>query len=210
MNSASGQPLLAILGAGDSRRMGRPKLLLQTGGVPHLHKILETAREAGIQDYRVACQAAHLRALRGLGLPASRLHPVPETLRARGPIGSLASLLAAIRDAAIRDTHSSPGASPQLPGYAGLVVWPVDHPRVQVATVQALLVAPGNLRVPCHEGRGGHPVWVGAEHWERLLRLAEEGGTLRDLFHEKQAQVHRLEVDDPGILHNLNRPEDLG
>ena len=196
------RPLLAILGAGDSRRMGRPKILLETGGHPHLLQILETAQAAGISDYLIACQADHLSALETLGLPASHLHPVPSSLRARGPIGSLASLLG--------DTHALSQFSPEGLVPEGLMLWPVDHPHVQVATLEALLAAPGPLRVPIHQARRGHPVWIASALWPRIGALADQGKTLKTLFHEHQAQVTWVPVRDEGVVRNLNQPEDLG
>jgi CTP:molybdopterin cytidylyltransferase MocA len=39
-----------VLGAGESRRFGRPKLTLQYGGVPFIRRAVDAAAEAGCAD----------------------------------------------------------------------------------------------------------------------------------------------------------------
>jgi CTP:molybdopterin cytidylyltransferase MocA len=206
----SGRSLLAILGAGDSRRMGRPKILLPHQGRPILLHILATARAAGLSDYLIACRDIHLAPLKTLRIPPSHLHPVPEAQRARGPIGSLASLLG---DSRALSQFSSEGLA-----LSGLMVWPVDHPNVQTATLKALLQASGPLRVPVFQGnrpdpqkpgRRGHPVWIASSLWPRVQELAAKGDSLKTLFRERENEVSWVDVPDEGILRNLNRPEDL-
>lgn len=204
--------LLAVLGAGDSRRMGQAKILMETGGQPNLLHILDSARAAGISEALIACRDTHLSSLQSLGLPRQSLYPVPETLRALGPIGSLTALLSRLQ-APKGDTHSLSGDPPEKPSPQGLItgilVWPVDHPWVLPSTLKSLLLAGGPLRVPTHGGRRGHPVWVGREFFAGIPELAKEGKTLRALFQEPEARVTFVPVSDPGILRNLNRPEDV-
>ena len=42
------------------------------------------------------------------------------------------------------------------------LVWPVDIPFVAPATVRTIVMHDGTIVVPTHNGRGGHPLRLGA------------------------------------------------
>lgn len=86
-----------------------------------------------------------------------------------------------------------------------------DMPRVRPASALALLARFSTLDasaviVPVHRGRRGHPVLFGAAHFPALLNLAGDRGARAVL---EAATVTRVEVDDPGILLDIDTPEDL-
>jgi molybdenum cofactor cytidylyltransferase len=87
------------------------------------------------------------------------------------------------------------------------LAWPVDHPRVTVATVRAVIASAGRDRivVPCHGGRGGHPTAFGADTFAELAAAARA----RDVVAADPARVVRLAVDDPGVVRDVDVPEDL-
>lgn len=86
-----------------------------------------------------------------------------------------------------------------------------DMPEVKSATVQAVrdaLRAGASIVIPCHEGRRGHPVGFSVEHRAALLELAGDEGARR-VVGSNSDLVLELAVDDPGVLADVDTPEDL-
>jgi CTP:molybdopterin cytidylyltransferase MocA len=98
-------------------------------------------------------------------------------------------------------------------GVRGAAVLPVDHPRVQSATISALLEAfretGAPIVRPIHGGRPGHPVLFGRAVWGELDAPDLESGA-RDVVHRHHAEIHEVPVDDPGIVIDVNTPEEYG
>lgn len=91
----------------------------------------------------------------------------------------------------------------------GWVVALADMPWIAVSTVEAVARAVDQgapLAAPYYRGQRGHPVGFGAAHREALVGLDGDTGA-RALF-SSQA-VTRIEVDDPGILRDVDTPADL-
>ena len=178
-----------ILAAGASRRMGRPKALLEHQGRTFLTHIVHTARAAGADAVTVVAGP-----------------PDGERIRARLPVGA----------AVTWNPDPSRGmlSSVQV-GLANLpartqaaLVWPVDVPLVKVDTVERVVqAAPGRIVIPRHEGRGGHPVRIPQRVFGAILALPPES-SLRAFFHENAAQVTWIDVDDPGCATDIDTPED--
>lgn len=62
---------------------------------------------------------------------------------------------------------------------------------------------------PYHHGRSGHPVLFGRLYWPALCELdGDEGARHLILQHAKRHK--RVEVDDLGVLLDVDRPADLG
>jgi len=87
-------------------------------------------------------------------------------------------------------------------------VWPADHPAVKPATIAALVAAADAARVwiPCSQGRRGHPALVGGELRGDVLALPRGNG-LRELWRARADAVSELPVEDPGVVANVDTPE---
>lgn len=95
----------------------------------------------------------------------------------------------------------------QAPGY---LIALADMPWVRVETVRAVvdaLVRGADVAAPFYQGRRGHPVGFAGSWRERLLALRDDRGA-RDLL-AKETDIYRLECDDPGVLADIDRPEDV-
>ena len=90
-----------------------------------------------------------------------------------------------------------------------VLVLPVDHPLVSPHTIKALAAAhrqdPARIVIPVHQGRKGHPVLFPRPVVEELHGCA----TLREVVRRDSERLRLVEVDDEGILFNLNTPADL-
>lgn len=92
----------------------------------------------------------------------------------------------------------------------GWVIGLADMPQVQPATIRAVadtLMSGAPLCAPFHGGRRGHPVGFSVAFREQLARLEGDQGA-RGILHEHAAELVRIEVDDPGILFDIDLPED--
>ncbi|OAJ53117.1 molybdopterin-guanine dinucleotide biosynthesis protein MobA [Paraburkholderia ginsengiterrae] len=91
----------------------------------------------------------------------------------------------------------------------GWIVALADMPRIAATTIENVartLDAGASLVAPFYQGQRGHPVGFGAEHRDALLALDGDTGAKSLLMSQL---VTRLEVDDPGILRDVDTPEDL-
>ena len=92
---------------------------------------------------------------------------------------------------------------------SAVMVFPVDHPLVKVATIRAIIDShdehPDRIIIPVHNGRKGHPVIFPRKVIEELFSLY----TLRDIVRKDDERLQLTEVDDEGILLNMNTPEDF-
>jgi molybdenum cofactor cytidylyltransferase len=92
---------------------------------------------------------------------------------------------------------------------AGWIVALADMPYLKPATIRALLDAlrdGADIAAPVHEGRRGNPVAFGRIHLPALLQLSGDVGARRLL---QDFPVQLVEVNDPGIHIDIDRPQDL-
>jgi len=93
------------------------------------------------------------------------------------------------------------------PDAEGVLFTLVDHPAVSPATIHALLA--GNrplVRVPRFGNRRGHPIWFSRELIPEFLALPETGAA-RDVVRSHAAETEFLDLDDPGILADIDDAE---
>jgi molybdenum cofactor cytidylyltransferase len=91
----------------------------------------------------------------------------------------------------------------------GWIVALADMPRIQVATIEAVaraLDGGAPIVAPFYKGQRGHPVGFSAEHRDALLALDGDSGARALLTSQR---VMRLDVDDDGILRDVDTPADL-
>jgi molybdenum cofactor cytidylyltransferase len=182
-----------ILAAGESRRMGSPKPLLELAGETFVDRLVLTLS--------VACSPVIVV----LGWEPERIRAgirrVEQAKIVVNPdyaLGQLSSLQCGI------------AAAPA--GVEGLIFTPVDYPAVLPSTVVRLARAfearaPNQLVfLPRCQERSGHPVCVSRELFAEFLALGPEAAA-RDVIHRHAEQTVYVEVDDPGILLDVDDPE---
>jgi CTP:molybdopterin cytidylyltransferase MocA len=93
----------------------------------------------------------------------------------------------------------------------GVLFTPVDYPSVLAATIESLVVAFGRASapvvVPQYGGRRGHPVVISRGVVSEILALPVSGQA-REVIRRHRAGTVFVDVDDPGILADVDRPED--
>ncbi len=182
-----------VLAAGQSRRMGRNKLLLPWGNTTVLGQTLANVHAAGFHDVVVVTGHEGEEVTRETG-QSSSIRMVHNTNYAKGMLTSV--------QAAVRTLPESVEAALVVLG---------DQPMVGPAILEQLLAAyaagPQGLVAPTTHGRRGNPVLIDRRYFAELLALPPEGAP-RLLLERHPDDVRLLDVTDEVIVHDLDRPEE--
>ena len=94
------------------------------------------------------------------------------------------------------------------PDADGVLFTLADHPAVRPQTIAALLASgpPAPLRIPRHLGRRGHPIFFSRALAAEFLALPVSVPA-REVVTRHAAEIAYLDVDDPGILADIDDPE---
>lgn len=93
----------------------------------------------------------------------------------------------------------------------GWIVALADMPRIRpetIARVAQVLMAGADIVAPSHQGDRGHPVAFSRRFRDELQLMSGDSGA-RAIVQRNQALVKLVEVDDPGILLDIDRRTDL-
>jgi len=107
--------------------------------------------------------------------------------------------------------HSLAAGVAASPGASGWVIALADMPYIKDATIAgvARAVAAGALMAaPFHRDRRGHPVGFNAGLYAELVALQGDRGA-RELLARHARALTRIDVDDAGILLDVDTPADL-
>jgi len=193
------RPAVVVLAAGRGSRFGGPG-----------HKLAQPLGESFNGDSLLAVSLRHAIAT---GLPVVVV-TTPE-------LAPIALEQMAARDVVIISGHDERGRPlPVGMGHSiaagvgaagdaeGWLILPADMPLIQPASI--LAVAQGLQNSPvCYaqfRGRQGHPVAFGTELYSELVGLKGDEGARRVV---SRYPAHAIEVDDPGVLVDLDTPADF-
>jgi molybdenum cofactor cytidylyltransferase len=183
-----------ILAAGESKRMGEPKLLLPWGeGSTIIRQVCETVLAADLVD-TVAVTGAWRGEVEAelADLPLRLVHN-PEY--AEGEM--LSSVLAGL-DA----LHAEDAACLVVLG---------DQPALEPGVIHRLLDAyargAGRIVAPEYAGQRGHPVLIDRVYWD-ALRALPGGGAPRDVLRAHPGDVATIPIDTDAVIVDIDTPED--
>jgi molybdenum cofactor cytidylyltransferase len=189
-----------LLAAGTSSRMQGPnKLLIPVEGTAVVARICSTALKTELNPFIVV-----------LGHERGEVRGALESLRDAHPSrlyfvinpdyreGRLSSVKAAVR---------------ALPGECTAAMFlRGDQPWITAGLICAIIrefrKKGASLAFPTYKGRKGSPTLFARAHFQRLLSLRGDRGTL-EMVNELWDDAAKLEVDDPHCLMGVDTPEDL-
>ena len=99
----------------------------------------------------------------------------------------------------------------QRRGAAGWIIALADMPSIASGTIKAVvreLEAGRELVAPVYQGQRGHPVGLGKRFGAQLAALDGDAGA-RDIIGAHKSELTLIECDDPGVLQDIDRREDL-
>lgn len=183
----------ALLAAGEGTRFGAAsnKLLAEVEGAPIVRRAATTLTDTAVESALAVLghQAEEVaEALDGL--------PLQTTVNPQYKQGQATSVVRAVSWAERQDANA-------------LLIALGDMPWVQTDTCEQLLEGwreGHDVVVPTYDGQRGNPVVFDERLFAELGAVAGDSGG-RQLF--AKHDVHRLAVDDPGVLRDIDRPEDL-
>lgn len=172
-----------ILAAGRSRRLPFPKALAEFGGKTALAIAVENCE--GLETPLVV-----------LGCHARRVRPaVPADARAilnrAWREGQLTSLQCALR---------------HVPKKCAFLIYPVDQPLLQKATIQKLVRAFGTRKsahqivMPRYKRTDGHPVIISSGVRKEFFQAE----TAREVVYRCPERIRTIEVDTPSVYEDFN------
>jgi molybdenum cofactor cytidylyltransferase len=181
-----------ILAAGESKRMGVAKLLLPLGKSTVIEEVLQAVLASSVDRTIVVLGADRepLEAILGK-------YPVRTVFNADYRTGMLSSIRAGMS-----------GLSPET--RAALIVLG-DQPGISPKTINRIIESYNNtgkgLVLPVYRNSGGHPLLVDLKYRPDIEKLDPAVG-LRELLALFPRDVLRVDVDDPGVLSDLDTSED--
>jgi len=180
-----------VLAAGLSRRMGRPKLLLEFKGRPVIRHAVERVIAAGLHPVLVVTGAEHdalARALAGLEVQLA-VNPTPESGQGSS-VGVGVSALPAGTDAVLIALGDQPGVPAE----------------VIPALIEALKQPGKAIAAPRYADGLGNPVLFGSSVFQELLALGGDRGA-RSVIERDPSRLAVVEVASP-MPRDIDTPED--
>lgn len=181
-----------ILAAGSSRRMGSQKLLLPLGQSTIIETVVDNVLNSSLDQVMVVLGANQTEIRDVLGN-----RPVHFCHNKEHKKGMLSSVRCGIR---------------ALPADAlTALIYLGDQPGIPPSITNSVLLAYSEelygIVIPVFEHRRGHPLLVDMKYRKEIEQLDLEEG-LRSLRHHFPEDVLEVEVEEPGILVDIDTPAD--
>lgn len=191
------QPFRAIAvvtAAGSAERFGGRKLLASVDGEPLLDRTIRALLDGGVSEVIVVVgtdgRAELERDVNAMN--DARVRPVENHDPSRGMFSSIQDGVATASGDA-------------------LLIMPGDMPFVRSETVRAIIAAYRErpaIVSPRYRGKRGHPVAMPLALREEI-RATPSGATLHDVIKKHADARVDLDVDDPGVVRDVDTPADL-
>ena len=182
-----------VLAAGMSRRMGTPKQLLRIGGETILGRTLKNVRASNVSEIVLVLGHAAESVEKTIATDDLKIVRNPEYQDGMGT--SLRAGLAAV------DADAE-----------GALIILADQPWVVSETLSRLIALHQESRpqiiIPMHRGFRGNPVLLDRSVFPEVQALHGDVGC-RAIFGDHTENILKLEVDDPGILLDIDSRDEL-
>ncbi len=181
-----------ILAAGESRRMGQPKLLLPFGEKTIIETIVEKVVSSRVDNTLVVLGSEREEVEQKI-----KNFPVQVAFNADYPNGMLSSVLCGLRTLP-EDTQA-------------VVVVLGDQPSVSKEVIDKIVDAyqktGKGIVLPVFKKERGHPVIIDMKYKDEIERLSPDIG-LRGTVYSHPEDILEVEVDTPNILKDIDDEAD--
>ncbi len=181
-----------ILAAGESKRMGEPKMLMPWGKSTVLQTVISTFQAASVKDILVVTGGAHQQVEALIG------KTVETVFNENYQTGEMLSSIQL-------------GLSVKMREASAALICLGDQPQVEERSVRqicnAFLAQKSQIVVPSYQMQRGHPWLVARPLWDELIAM-KAPKTPRDFLTKHSRAIHYVVVDTSNILADLDTPED--
>lgn len=181
-----------ILAAGESKRMGEPKMLMPWGKSTVLQTVISTFQASGIKDILVVTGGARQQIE---GLIGKTVQTVFNEDYKNGEMLSSIQL----------------GLSVKMREASAALICLGDQPQVEERSVRsicnAFLETKSQIVVPSYQMQRGHPWLVARPLWDEILAM-KSPKTPRDFLRKHARTIHYVLVNTPSVIADLDTPED--
>lgn len=182
-----------VLAAGQSRRMGQPKLVMPLGDRTVIERVVLDIQAGGIDKIIVVTGGAK--------------EAIEEALKESG----VRIVFNPLFDQTEMITSLQAGIRTLSPGCQAMLIALGDQPSIEPEVIRLILnqydIQRAKLIIPSYQMRRGHPWLVARDLWDELLALHEDQ-SMRDFLHSHEEEITYVNVESPSILRDLDTPED--
>lgn len=181
-----------ILAAGESKRMGKPKLLLPFGAKTIIETVIDSVIKSDIDEVMVV-----------LGSNAENIaekirnYPLITTVNPNFRDGMLSSIQWGF-EAITEDTKA-------------VLIMLGDQPLIPSSVINRIIEAYGQtgkgIILPVYNKRRGHPILIALKYRAEIKQINPNTG-LRALIHNHTEDILEIDVNAPGILKDIDTVED--
>jgi len=183
-----------VLAAGESKRFGRNKLIEPLLGKPMIRWTVEAAVNSIVDEVIVV-----------LGFEAHKVRRVIEDLPCKFILNKNYS--AGMSSSVKLGVKQVAGKS------EAVVIIPGDCPLIDENSINKVIEAFREKCLPIviatYGGRRGHPILISRELFDEVMKISEKTFGLKYVIKKYESKIFHVEVDNPGILLDIDNPEDL-
>jgi len=181
-----------ILAAGESKRMGFPKMLLSFNGTTMIETVIGNVTRSNVDNVLIVL-GANSDAITGLDINMSVRYCYNDSYKE----GMLSSVLCGFRN---------------LPSdFEAVLVFQGDQPLIPPNVINKVIetyrLSGKGIVIPVYNGKRGHPLLIDKKYNDEIEKLNTREG-LRSLAYQFSDDVLEVETDDPGILRDFDTYEE--
>ena len=180
-----------VLAAGESKRMGQPKMLLPWGNTTVIGKVVKTLIDAKVNHIKVVIGGAYTG--------------IEEALKAY-PVNYIFN-----QDYANEEMLKSAqlGLTALNNDINAALIVLGDQPQIEVEVVKTILqryaASHHKIIVPSYKMHKGHPWLIDQALWQEIIELTSPH-TLRDFLEKHSDRIDYIDVNTPSVLQDLDTP----
>ena len=182
-----------ILAAGQSKRMGQPKMLLPWQNTTVLGSVIETLQQAGVEDILVVT-----------GGSRNEVERIAAKLKARTTFNQEYATSEMLESIQL-------GLRGQKADHEATLICLGDQPQVEMESVRRVCEGfnqhQSRIVVPSFQMRRGHPWLIDRVFWGDILQLRAPK-SMRDFLNAHRDDIFYVECDSPKILQDIDNPAD--
>lgn len=181
-----------ILAAGESKRMGFPKMLLRFNGKTMIENVMDNVTESDSDSILVVLGAAREELI-----DIVSKYDVKHCYNDNYKEGMLSSVQCGFKNLP--------------PDTEAILVFQGDQPFITPAVINSVISAYRSsgkgIIIPVYKGKRGHPLLLDSKYRDMIDTLDPEKG-LRSITYTHSADIHEVKTDEPGILRDFDTYDD--